>query len=140
MLLLKMQWLQRCSLPGFGAGLEGWTQGGSRMPCGRIGFLVRRLCQRTRVCLQTIRICFLRRPPALRDGRQRALADACCRKVHECPLAGGPGYGPGSGLALVHLLPWRNVVASFLGWLREALAIARDSINGGCITYTALSM
>jgi hypothetical protein len=90
--------------------------------------------------LQTIRFGFLRRPPALRDDRQRGLADACCRKARESPLAGVPAYGPGGGLTLVPLLPWRNVLAPGLDWLREARAIARDSINGGCITYIAFSL
>jgi hypothetical protein len=46
----------------------------------------------------------------------------------------------GCGLTVVHPLPWRNVVAPGLGGLGEARAIARDSINGGRITYTAFSL
>jgi hypothetical protein len=55
-------------------------------------------------------------------------------------LAGVPAYGPGGGLTLVPLSPWRNVVAPGLGGLREARAIARDSMNGCCMTYTAFSL
>jgi len=73
-------------------------------------------------------------------GLRCALADACCVKERECPLAGVPAYGPGVGLTAVHLRPWRNVVAPCRGGLREARAIARDSMNGCCMTYTAFGL